>query len=494
MRIRRRAANRFAEMLESRTHLDAIPYHLQLAEQLVANIAPANNVYAYGTATVTWAGLNGSTTYSNSSDCSTFDTALLKLAYGFTSNQFAQWTGVSSPQAKDLYNAAIADDGFVGFSNVANVMPGDDMFMKYLDSSTDTGHVVTIMAAPTLVSTNATQRVYNLNVLDCTASPHSNDTRVGGQSGVGEGVMRIYTDLSGNLTAYSWGTSSASVVETASTRPATFAKVPAAPQLSTSPIAQSVIVGQDVTFTAAASGSPTPAIQWYVEPFGASNFSAISGSVTQSLDVGAATLAENGCQYKATFTSNVGTVTTVAAKLTVVPAPTITSLIIDDGTAQRSRVRTLTLDFSSAVTLDAGAISLSRVSAGNSIVETFTSTTADGGLTYVLTPTSDLISSGSSLIDGSYRLVVHPSAVHPAAVPSGTMAGSDLTYSFSRLFGDSNGDGTVNLSDYRAFIGSYLQSSGSTRFNAIFDYNNDGTISLTDYRAFLSNYLVTVAS
>ena len=43
---------------------------------------------------------------------------------------------------------------------VANVMPGDDMFMKYLDSSTDTGHVVTIMAAPTLVSTNATQRVY----------------------------------------------------------------------------------------------------------------------------------------------------------------------------------------------------------------------------------------------------------------------------------------------------------------------------------------------
>ena len=78
MRIRRRAANRFAEMLESRTHLDAIPYHLQLAEQLVANIAPANNVYTYGTATVTWAGLNGSTTYSNSSDCSTFDTALLQ--------------------------------------------------------------------------------------------------------------------------------------------------------------------------------------------------------------------------------------------------------------------------------------------------------------------------------------------------------------------------------------------------------------------------------
>ena len=229
------------EPLESRRHLDAVPYHLQLAEQLVANIAPANNSYVYGTPSVTWAGLDGATAYSNKSDCSTFDTALLTEAYHFTAKQFTQWTGTSTPQAKDYYNAAIADDGFIGYSSVASVQPGDDMFMKYLDSTTDTGHVVTIVSAPSLVSTSSTQRIYNLTVIDSTTSPHSSDTRVSGETGVGEGTMRIYTDLSGNLTAYSWGTSASSVVETAATRPATFAKIPSTTVL-TIPLAPSGLV------------------------------------------------------------------------------------------------------------------------------------------------------------------------------------------------------------------------------------------------------------
>ena len=164
-----RSRRSLVEPLESRAHLDSIPYHLQLAEELVANISPANNTYSYSTPSVTWAGLSGATTYSNSSDCSSFDTVLLKQAYHFTSNQFITWTGTSSPQASDYYDAAVADDGFKGFSNVGNVVAGDDMFVKYLDSTTDTGHVVTIESAPKLISTSATQRTYNLTVIDCTA-------------------------------------------------------------------------------------------------------------------------------------------------------------------------------------------------------------------------------------------------------------------------------------------------------------------------------------
>ena len=43
------------------------------------------------------------------------------------------------------------------------------------------------------------------------------------------------------------------------------------------------------------------------------------------------------------------------------------------------------------------------------------------------------------------------------------MTGSPLTYTFFRLFGDSSGDGNVNLTDYRAFVATYLRSSRPTR-------------------------------
>jgi hypothetical protein len=220
------------EALETRAHLDATPYHLQLAEQLVANISPENNVYSYDTPVVTWAGLGGAKTYSNSSDCSTFNTLLLEQAYGFTSRQFVQWTGSSLPQAVDLYDAAIADRGFKGFSNVANVVPGDNFFVEYLDSTTDTGHCATIVSDPTLVSVTGSQRTYDMTVIDCTSDPHSDDTRTNGETGVGEGTMRIYTDSFGNLTAYSWGASDESVIETPATRPAIFAEIPVAPEPS----------------------------------------------------------------------------------------------------------------------------------------------------------------------------------------------------------------------------------------------------------------------
>jgi hypothetical protein len=220
------------EPLEARGHFSTTPYHLQLAEELVKNISPANNVYSYDTPTVTWAGLDGAKTYSNSSDCSSFDTVLLTQAYGFTARQFTQWTGYSSPQALDYYDAAVADKGFIGFSNVNTIAPGDDLFIKYIESDTsnDTGHVATIVAAPTLISVSATQKTYNLTVIDCSADPHSNDTRSGSESGVGEGTMRLYTDLAGNLTSYAWGTSTDSTIETPATRPAIFAEIADAPE------------------------------------------------------------------------------------------------------------------------------------------------------------------------------------------------------------------------------------------------------------------------
>ncbi len=217
------------EPLEQRRLLSSVSTSQSLADQLVNNISSANNNYSYGSPVVTWKGINGATSYSNFSDCSSFETKLLETAYGFNASQMTAWTGYSSPQAADYYEAAVKDKGFTGFTQIADLQVGDAVFFDYAndpDSSNDSGHVVTIDALPALISTSSTERAYNITVVDCTANPHSDDTRTGTESGVGRGVMRFYTDLSGNLISYSWGTSPDSEIYTESERASIFAKLP----------------------------------------------------------------------------------------------------------------------------------------------------------------------------------------------------------------------------------------------------------------------------
>ena len=230
-----------AEVLEARRLLTAAPQAVVLANQLVTAFSSPNNTYyntySYNAPTVTWSGLNGATTYYNSSDCSSFQEELMMQAYGFSLTQLETWTkvstnGITYPQASDLYTAALDHDGFTGFLQIADLQIGDDMFMKYIegDGSGDTGHCVMVDALPTpdAAYSTSTYKAYDLTVVDCTVDPHSNDTRTGTESGVGRGTMRIYTTLSGNLFEYSWGLSSSSVVYNFSERPAIFSKMPAA--------------------------------------------------------------------------------------------------------------------------------------------------------------------------------------------------------------------------------------------------------------------------
>jgi S-adenosylmethionine hydrolase len=103
----------------------------------------------------------------------------------------------------------------------------------------------------------------------------------------------------------------------------------AAPVVTTNPLSQTLTVGQDASFTAAASGYPTPTVQWMVELSGGSTFSSISGATSDTLDLGAATLAESGNKYEAVFTNGVGSpATTTAATLTVNPVPTTTAHLV----------------------------------------------------------------------------------------------------------------------------------------------------------------------
>jgi uncharacterized delta-60 repeat protein len=93
-----------------------------------------------------------------------------------------------------------------------------------------------------------------------------------------------------------------------------------APTITANPTDQSTTVGQSATFSAAASGAPTPTVQWYVETPGNSVFTSVPGATSTTLTISSTTTDQSGSQYEAIFTSSEGSATTTPATLTVAPA------------------------------------------------------------------------------------------------------------------------------------------------------------------------------
>ena len=108
--------------------------------------------------------------------------------------------------------------------------------------------------------------------------------------------------------------------------------VQAAPVIGTSPASQSVALGQNVTFSVVATGSPAPTTyQWQRQPAGTTGFvnlvdgSGIAGATTSALTVGGATLAMSGDQFQVVVGNGIAASTSAVATLTVPQAPAITS-------------------------------------------------------------------------------------------------------------------------------------------------------------------------
>lgn len=96
--------------------------------------------------------------------------------------------------------------------------------------------------------------------------------------------------------------------------------VAVSPSITASPANQSVNIGQVVKFTAAASGSPNPAVQWQVSVDGGASFANIQGAVATTISL-TATAVRDGQQFRAVFSNVGGVAITTPAQLTVIPPP-----------------------------------------------------------------------------------------------------------------------------------------------------------------------------
>lgn len=196
-------------------------------------------------------------------------------------------------------------------------------------------------------------------------------------------------------------------------------------------------------------------------------------------------VAEDGAIYVSNRGSSVGTGEVL--RITLGPAE-VERVVVDDGTAQRSMVRSLTVTFDRVVALDAGAFEVHRQD--GSPVDLRVSTSVSGGRTVAVLSFAGPGIIGGSLADGNYTLTIHGDRIHDG---DGTeldgdgdgVAGGDRTDAFFRLFGDTDGNRTVDLLDLERFLSTFGHRRGDPQYLDYLDFNGDGRVGLIDLFAFL---------
>jgi hypothetical protein len=93
-----------------------------------------------------------------------------------------------------------------------------------------------------------------------------------------------------------------------------------APVITLNPSNATIASGSTATFNAAATGTPTPTVQWQVSVDGGTTWNNVttgSGGTTTSYTTAALLLTDSGGKYRAIFTNSSGSATTTVASVTV---------------------------------------------------------------------------------------------------------------------------------------------------------------------------------
>ncbi|MFM5917119.1 MAG: autotransporter domain-containing protein [Novosphingobium sp.] len=212
------------------------------------------------------------------------------------------------------------------------------VFTNATGSATTTAATLTVSAAPT-VTQNPTNQTVNAggNVSFTAAATGSPAPTVQWQQSTDGGAS--FTNIAGATSATLSFTALGSQngnqfravftnsAGSATTTAATLT-VNSAPSVTQNPASQTVNAGGNVSFTAAATGSPTPTVQWQQSTDGGATFQNIAGATATTLSF-TALGSQNGNQFRAVFTNSAGSATTTAAALTVQTAPVITLQPVD---------------------------------------------------------------------------------------------------------------------------------------------------------------------
>ncbi|HEY7422837.1 MAG TPA: aryl-sulfate sulfotransferase [Gemmataceae bacterium] len=165
----------------------------------------------------------------------------------------------------------------------------------------------------------------------------------------------------------------------------------------------------------------------------------------------------------------------------------VESVVLNDGSAQRSMVNRITVTFSGAAFLDPGAIELRRQD--GSLVDSQIAISLVRGKTVAVLTFAGVEFVGGSLADGRYTLMVLADHVHDRwgrelDGDGDGSSGGDLVDGFFRLFGDSDGDRNVDRADRKLFRSTFGTKAGEAGYLWYFDFDGDGDVDGRDNRQF----------
>ena len=186
------------------------------------------------------------------------------------------------------------------------------------------------------------------------------------------------------------------------------------------------------------------------------------------------------------------------------PLSTVATLVLDDGTVQRSNVRSVTVTLNGTVTaanIGLGAFTLVQNSGpvAKSYVVNVSSVTPVGGtqsaikLVFAISGTNTPV----GVVDGRYTLSIDGSKITDSnglkvdANNTG-VAGSIRTYNFLRLNADADGSGTVDFNDFLVLQNAFNSTFGGATYNSGADNDANGTVDFNDFLVLQNQFNHTV--
>ncbi len=249
-----------------------------------------------------------------------------------------QWQ-VSTDGGNTFNDISGATSAVLTLSNVpfyANGYEYRAVFTNSQGATLTNAATLTVYTPPSLTANPSNQTVTAGNTATFTASATGNPaptvqwqvsfdggTTFGNISGATSTTLTI-SNIQAYQNGYQYQAVFTNAAGTAVTSAATL-NVPYAPTVTINPGNQTVTAGQTATLTAAASGNPTPTVQWQVSTDGGNTFTDISGATSPTLTLNNVQLSQNGYEYQAIFTNTLGSAATNVITLTVLSAPTVTT-------------------------------------------------------------------------------------------------------------------------------------------------------------------------
>jgi hypothetical protein len=219
----------------------------------------------------------------------------------------------------------------------------------------------------------------------------------------------------------------------------------------------------------------------------------------------------NGGGGTSAFSTATETVTEAVTAAVSGGGVSVAGVQINDGSAQRSEVRSLTVTFSGPVNFAGGnaaaAFQLTQVGGGTVGLTAGVATDGQGRTVVTLSfsgAETDVVSAlndgAPSLVDGRYTLTVIASAVTGVTdglalngganyvSPADTLGGGAGQLHLFRIFGDSNGDGIVDQTDLGQFRSTFNASLGQSSYIAYLDADNGGAVDQTSLGQFRARF------